>query len=117
MRSMSEVPKMRQYLRRARSAERRAPGALRSALRAPRSALRASLGMTIGLMAGMSLFEHAGDHLIQGRIMDAHVDHGVLIKDDAKRFGHPAALHPESDCRPFPVGDLAESFEPIRRHL
>src|SRR5438552_19046808 len=102
MRSMSEVPKMRQYLRTADSG------------RETRSRLDASSTMSVGLMAGAAFLENAGDHLIERRILDAHVDDRVLIENDAEHFRDPATVATQIDGRPRPTCRFAEALPPVR---
>src|SRR4051812_8363432 len=73
MRSMSETRRIFVYLR---SVHRTRP---------------ASVCVMVGLVASASLLEDMGDHLVQRRILNAHVHDGVAVEDDAQHLRHPAA--------------------------
>src|SRR5215472_7085375 len=100
---MSETRKMFAYLRTAQ------PGA-RAGGPCPGAASASN-----GFMAYPALLEDARDHLVERRVLDAHVDDGVAIEDLAEHLGDPGAVHLQVDDRPLPVGDLAVAAQLARR--
>src|SRR5438105_3766563 len=44
--------------------------------------------LRVGFMLGTPLLEHAGNHLVQRRVLHAHVHHGVAIQDHGQHLGH-----------------------------
>src|SRR5438067_1673206 len=57
------------------------------------------------VMAGASLLEHAGDHLVERRVLHAHVHDGVLVENRIQHGRHLAALHLQVNGWPFAFGD------------
>src|SRR5262249_43349366 len=66
--------------------EERSPRLLSSGVAAGRKWSRSGDGG--GLGAGLALLEDAGDDLVQGRVLHAHVDHRVAVEDGRQRLGH-----------------------------
>src|SRR5690242_1500993 len=92
MRSMSETRKIWTYLARM---ERRT-GA-RSSVAAPAAGMERLLGRSgggvLGGLEGLTFLEDAGDHLIQRRVLHAHVDHDIVIQNIRQGAGNLAPLH------------------------
>src|SRR5437588_10026587 len=95
IRSPSETRKILAYLGNA------VPNPAGAKVRAP-----SGDGLT-GLMLCPPFFKHLGNHLVQRRILHAHVDNGVPVEDGGKRFGDAPAVHFELGDRPLPAGYLA----------
>src|SRR5438552_411215 len=117
MRSIKEMRKILLYFWNAVSSRPRGLGpdqggpiACPSRLAALDSAFR-SLGGKAGLMVGMGLLENAGNHLIQRRILDAHVHERVPLQDGSQHLGHASAVDLEAGDRAFAVGDLAKFLQ------
>src|SRR5208282_3868926 len=102
----------------------RLPG-LRSSLAAPSGAsvvpARASRSESDGLvakrMARGALLKDAGYHLLERRILHAHVEHGVVVEDRFKHRAHARPLDLQISDRALPAGDLAEPAQVVRRRI
>src|ERR1700676_5085522 len=73
----------------------------------------AGAAVSDGFMASVGLLEETCDHLIERRILNAHVDYRVLVEDGAKDFGHTGAIHLEFRYWPFLASDLAEEIKSL----
>src|SRR4051794_18438 len=62
-----------------------------------------------------SLLEDARDHLVQRRVLHAHIHHGVAVEDRAEGLGDAAAVDAQVGHRPFALGHLAVALQPLRR--
>src|SRR6266542_2670517 len=74
---------------------------------------RASGGLVAGLMPGTPLLEDTGDHLIERRILNRHVEDGVTVEDGAEDFRDARAVHLEARYRPLASRDLAVHFQTV----
>src|SRR5689334_17911644 len=61
------------------------------------------------------LLEDPRDHLVQRRVLHAHIDHLVAVEDRAQRLRYPAAVDAQLRHRPLAPRHLAEAFQPFRR--
>src|SRR5579871_1280301 len=111
MRSMSETRKIFTYLRRGAGRGARGEG-----ITATDESGSSGIGLypsplvpRPALLFRPSLFEDAGNHLIQRRVLHAHVQHGVAIQDRPEDVGHPAARDFQVGRRPFGPDDFAEA--------
>src|SRR5437899_1576789 len=93
MRSTSEMRKILRYFRRLASAGREPPdgGTKAGDLRPPLAEMPGESDTLF--MASAALFENAGDHLVQGRVLHAHVHDRVLVENQSEHLGNPAAIH------------------------
>src|SRR5713226_4081430 len=57
------------------------------------------------------LFKHFRDHLIERRIVNTDVDHGVALEDRRQHFGDAQAVHFELDDRPLAAPHSAKRAE------
>src|SRR4051812_3047594 len=105
MRSMRDARRMFQYLRTERTVRHAAGGGA------------ASTRLMTDLLARVALLENAGDHLVERRILDTHVHHGVAVEDDAEHFRHTAAIDFQVGGRSFATGHFTEPFQVRGRGL
>src|SRR5262245_50307936 len=68
----------------------------------------------MAFMARMALLEDPGDHLIERRILNAHVDHGVVVENGVQGLRDAGSLHAQLGDRPLATGNLAEAFQADR---
>src|SRR5438105_10756233 len=92
MRSISEVRRMFQYFR--TRCERKDEGG-RMKDESDRFILPPSsfILLLFPFMPGLPLFKDTGDHLIQRRVLHAHVHHGVTVENRRQRFCDAVAIY------------------------
>src|SRR5947209_10475216 len=91
------------YVSRSMSEMRRILTYLRYRARATGSRAGASTGLMVvpSPVQRLAFLEHAGNSLIERRILHAHVQHGVLVQNNGQQLGHPAALDAQLHDRSF----------------
>src|SRR5438874_6530833 len=115
MRSMSDTRRMFQYFLTPEKGDAARFDPARS--NASKRAASPFSGDMLHLRCDPALLENAGDDLIERRVLHAHVNNGVTIKDDAEHLGDTRAVHLQIGGRPFPAGHFAELFQVVRRRL
>src|SRR5439155_15995252 len=99
IRSMRETRRILLYLRKART------NVARDGRRS------ASAGGVISFMMGTCFLKDAGDDLVQRRILNAHIDHGVAVENHAENLGDARPLDLEINDRPGAAADFAEGLQ------
>src|SRR4051812_8071483 len=86
-------------------------------LRSGRAGVRAraplSGGLMVGLMPRAALLEDTGDHLIERRILNGHVEDGVTVENGAEHLRDARPLHLEAGHRSFAARHLAEHLQTV----
>src|SRR6266852_2692805 len=121
IRSISATRRILVYLRNPRTAEiRNAKSEIRiwdlgfgiSALGVSNSG---STGFVLGFMVNTSFLKDTCNHLVQRRILDAHVDDGVAVEDRAQDLGDARPLDLEVDNRVGATSNLTKAAKVLRR--
>src|SRR5947209_19169048 len=99
---------MLKYFRSVWSAPSRSGGEVRAS--APSERLIAHL------LPDVACLENAGNHLVERRILDAHVHDGVPVEDGAEQLRHACPIHLELGEGPLGSDQFAE-LRYVRRRL
>src|SRR5262249_18547985 len=121
MRSISDTRRILPYLRSARGAFE--TEGFRSgrrshvcpSVRPDLTGSAASTGLVVALMVSMGLLENACNHLVQRRVLNAHVEDRVPVEYDAEHLGHARPLDPQVRHRPVAADHLTKAGQIIRR--
>src|SRR5437773_561465 len=72
--------------------------------------------LVLAFMLPLPFLKHAGDDLVERRVLHADVHHRVAVENDGQQLRHPAALDAQVGDGPLPTGDFAELLQ-VGRHV